>query len=824
MKTKTIKKICTILAAVSAVFFAGCSMTLEEPSSSADLRNISGLKNRSAVTKMPFMGGAALYNPSDLQTSQLAKGVVIAVRLGKIQKKDVGSGQFVYGDLKNESVFGYITIEDISRESISFSYYEFENERWSISEEASLKNRFTLEAGKSCDLNNDGINDLAYIKPFSKRKGSEKAMWLAFLNEDENIKTSSMFSVIPQQYARSAYPGGLIGINPDGRYIVNKYDVGTANRAAIKSLSYGDYVIDNEEALCQTYIGSRSFSGARAVNDDELETMDVSDEDSPEMYYFQNAEFAENYSIYELLEAMPSSIVTKEFKSLSIADAVSYLNEIIKNPDLWKALVEGNSSDEAQEIRENLSDFSGESELHIVIANRKALAVLYPDLCPALSFYSTSFSTIFPWFYANLGDLDTSSAENSARAAAKKENPILSDAKYTDEYKDYIRKKDKIMDEFSQLMSIDVLPCIVGLLKSPIIKQIVKNSDASIRVGIGGEINIISATPNFDIKMCLLFKYEFKDAIKYNIETLSIFTSDENPTIIDPKTGEGKSSADFKDIDEAGMKKLLAENKKALEDEFGINEYSALGFKEAGDFSGSLATKPTKDAKNFHKAINLCPPFPIVFSFDASFDVLLYTNVLVEFKNAAVGGILMVGFGVSAGIDWSFVKKWKIPVSINANPYCKPYQIFEGANFAGITTKNNDELQLGGGIQAMIAPVIELRAGVGIGGSVGIASADFTLGAPIRFVLPISSYLGITTGNGNTINFVTETQGNFLSSLELDLQFCLDPPILKKRTWKWPIWSMLDFNAQLWKTRTENGTIAKQEGPKIVSSKKPFSK
>ena len=176
MKTKTIKNICTILAAAAAVFLAGCAISLEEPTSSADLRNISGLKNRSAVTKMPFMGGAALYNPSDLQTSQLAKGVTLAVRLGKIQKKDVGSGQFVYGDLDTESVFGYIAIEDISRESVSFSYYEFENERWSISEEASLKNRFTLEAGKSCDLNSDGINDIAYIKPFAKRKGSEKAM------------------------------------------------------------------------------------------------------------------------------------------------------------------------------------------------------------------------------------------------------------------------------------------------------------------------------------------------------------------------------------------------------------------------------------------------------------------------------------------------------------------------------------------------------------------------------------------------------------------------------------------------------------------------
>ena len=121
---------------------------------------------------------------------------------------------------------------------------------------------------------------------------------------------------------------------------------------------------------------------------------------------------------------MPPSVVTKEYKSLSIADAVEYLNELAKNPDLWQKIVEGNNSEEANEIRENLSDFYGDSELQIVIANRKALSVLYPDLCPQLSTYSSSFAMVFPWFSADLGDIKNSETRNSnsARAASKKEN------------------------------------------------------------------------------------------------------------------------------------------------------------------------------------------------------------------------------------------------------------------------------------------------------------------------------------------------------------------------------------------------------------------
>ncbi len=821
MKTKFVKNFLPLFA-VAAFFFYGCTSPLDEySSSSSDLRNISGLKNRASISKMPFMGGAALYNPADLATSQLDEGAVVAVRLGKIQKTDVGDVKDVYSDIRDEAIYGYITIDDISQEQVTFSYFEFESVELSDSEDAVFKSSFTLEAGKSCDLNNDGIDDIRYMRPFTKRKGSEKAMWLAFVNAPEDIKVSSMFSVIPQQYARSAYPGGLIGINSDGRYVVSKYDVGTSNRAIVKSLAYGDYIVDNEANTFATYVGTKSSAKGRALADDEIRVMEINEDDAPEMYYFQNSEFVDNYSIYDLLDAMPSKIVTKEYKSLSISDAVAYLNELAKNSNLWQELVEGDTSDAANEVRENLNGFSYDSELQVVLVNRKVLSVLYPDLCPQISTYSTSFPIIFPWFSLDLGDLKENSAALD-RSAARAMNPILSNPSYTDEYKEYVRERDSVVEEFSHFKSFDLLPCIVGAVESPVLKSIVGSSDSCIRIGIGGHLGSTNGNPNYNVKLCLLFKYEFKDAVAINMKTVSLFTTDEFPGVIDTKKGEVKTKDDFQGLSEEGLKFKLDQNKKDLEKQFGIDNFSWLGFQEVGSFRGSQMIRPSKDAKNFHRAFNLCSALPIVCTFDATFDILFFMNALVEFRNVVFGGIYMVGFGVESGINWSFIRKWIFPVGISATPYAHTYKISKGTNFAGIITKDSRDVQLGGGIKFMLAPVLEIRGGLGVGANFGIISADFTVGAPITLVLPVSVYLGITTGNHKILNLVAETQGNFKAYLGLDIQICLDPPIVKKRRWQWPLWNALEFDAQLWKKRWENGKRVVNEGPKVVSYDYPF--
>lgn len=101
-------------------------------------------------------------------------------------------------------------------------------------------------------------------------------MWLTVINNPSETMESFMFAIIPEQYENKTYPGGLVNINDEGRYVVTKYDMSNREiRSAVKSLSYGDYVIDNEESCFQIYVGSSSYGKARAVSDTELNEFDL---------------------------------------------------------------------------------------------------------------------------------------------------------------------------------------------------------------------------------------------------------------------------------------------------------------------------------------------------------------------------------------------------------------------------------------------------------------------------------------------------------------------------------------------------------------------
>jgi hypothetical protein len=91
------------------------------------------------------------------------------------------------------------------------------------------------------DINGDGIPDITYVMPARRRPGMENAVFLTFLSSQET-QTTSMFAVIQEQYSRGVYPSGLIGINPDGRFIATKYEhTHSTARSAVKGLVYGDF-------------------------------------------------------------------------------------------------------------------------------------------------------------------------------------------------------------------------------------------------------------------------------------------------------------------------------------------------------------------------------------------------------------------------------------------------------------------------------------------------------------------------------------------------------------------------------------------------------
>ena len=59
-------------------------------------------------------------------TSQLAKGVSVAIRLGYVECEFINSEQSVYTDIPEKAQFGTLYITDINKNSISFQVKLFD--------------------------------------------------------------------------------------------------------------------------------------------------------------------------------------------------------------------------------------------------------------------------------------------------------------------------------------------------------------------------------------------------------------------------------------------------------------------------------------------------------------------------------------------------------------------------------------------------------------------------------------------------------------------------------------------------------------------------
>ena len=255
-------KACEVM--IMAAFFFGCSMQIDSidrgESSSSINNDVRSLMNRADAEQMLYMGGSVLYSPKDPNANQLAEGAIVATRIGKVEKTDLGCGQYSYKNSKTEYELGFICVDSISKEEISFSYYKFPSVD---SNDYVSAGSFSLSEGETADLNGDGIADVKYTKPAPGRKGYKSNMWLTFICDVEAGDSAAMFSIIPMQYERSVYPNGLLGINTEGQYIVNKYNVGTNSRSVVSNIAYGDYVLDTEANTLARYVGANSLFSFR---------------------------------------------------------------------------------------------------------------------------------------------------------------------------------------------------------------------------------------------------------------------------------------------------------------------------------------------------------------------------------------------------------------------------------------------------------------------------------------------------------------------------------------------------------------------------------
>ena len=853
MKRRFFKAIVPCVVLVMAALFSACRMQLDSiefDTHSSSVRSVTSMMNRSDAEKMLYMGGSVLYSPKDSNANQLLEGAAVATRIGKIDKIDLGGGQYAYRNSRTDYELGFIVVDAISKEEISFSYYKFPS---ADSNKYVSAGSFTLCEGQTADLNGDGIADVKYSKPDAGRKGYKNNMWLTFLCEPETGNTAAMFSIIPMQYERSVYPNGLLGINTAGQYVVNKYEVGTNNRSVVSNISYGDYVLDTEANSIARYVGAgrNSRSAARAINDGDVEELEqISTDSKAEDFEFKANEFTDDFDVNALLAVMPSSIVTEAYSGRSLAENTAYLNRLIREPSFLNKLVAENSSEAADEIRSQLHKAPLSSEIERVIFCRHALSLVYPEYCPDVNLFSQSLSNVLPWLYIDFGELiqqPTEAEEAAARCVIipKMSNPVIvgpaelsfksemekymaeAEEKHkkeretkVDAYVDYEVKRDAIEKYFSQLYSYNFAPLLATLSGQQWLKDIVKGTKTDLSVGIGGGISFANGDPSVNLKMGVLIKFELENRIAFNVSSTSFFASSA-PEKKSVKELQAKFNQKFPDghySTEEVKDYLDMMSKMDLKDELGLDSWVFDASETLQKASYKNGLRPSKDAKSLHKRVNPVPSLPLVLTFDARFDILFKTAAVVELDNLTVGGIYMTVFDCKAGINWGFREK-VCGVPVLSTFYCDTYagaeRYSENAGFAGITSRDPKQFKVGGGVKFTVAPVVEFRLGGGIGYDILGAGADVTLGAKVDFFAPFSSYVGLAHRFDDTPVIILDMDMDAGFSYSGDVQFCLDPPILSTKYWNYDIPGLKDQCVwQIFRLRLENFEVVKADGPK----------
>jgi hypothetical protein len=174
------------------------------------------------LSRNMFMGGSLLYMADSPSSGHLVPGAIVGVRLGKMNYTPAAAEENAEepGSLFEENTdstrYGYITVETVDANGIGFQYTEYTADGKS----SIAKGSHSIALGAEKDINGDGIPDISYTLPSYARAGFENVVTLNFLSSPELDKlTTTMFTVLPEQYADKEYPSGIIGINPVGKFI-----------------------------------------------------------------------------------------------------------------------------------------------------------------------------------------------------------------------------------------------------------------------------------------------------------------------------------------------------------------------------------------------------------------------------------------------------------------------------------------------------------------------------------------------------------------------------------------------------------------------------
>jgi hypothetical protein len=675
----------------SVIFFSGCSFPFQSKNE-IQLTDISDELNFQNLKHNAFMGGSVLYNPENPSTGQLANGVNIGVRLGTVVCREVYSDEIVFTDKEDTAIYGYITINFINENEICFTYFYYDTAGL-----FKFQNSFILRRGECIDINFDGYYDLKYDYPLRKRPSFEKALWLTFLSNQETRNTS-MFSILPEQYSRGIYPSGIMGINPDGKFIVNKYEVNSTDRAVVQGLINGDYVMDSITGTYQKIINKTSFKNARTIEDEEL---DVTEEIKKTDYYFYSEEFDDYMAVDEFLNVLPKSIINSIDVDIS---GIDLLNKILELRNLIIELaIENDLPIDMPEVIDLINTLDCTTQENVVQFNRYLLKTFFSDYCPDVSLNNNSIASIFPLLSVLISNPECETLEN---CEIQRSASTIGTA---NNYSDYISQKKDIDTEFKCFYPIKncsyTFPGwkkFIQQLQGDVnesVSQSEKNKDLKGKTGTFEEIvKVLKTSPKTNIPK------EIDNKAKLSLGIMGHFK------ITFSNIEGGIYAGVYISADTSlEMTKILA--KYPTEE---IPKLCCSAEEKLVNINLSMLNAPPITIGVVTLQFSLCGGLEIPAS------VTLKGTVTTSFY-AGFTGLYAAGFdmGIDYGVKTKSIKVWKLKITIPTGIYCYPYVkgnvINKTASFVGpvseITTIPFVKIQ-SSSLEMCIRPYIYFEPGI----------------------------------------------------------------------------------------------------------------
>ena len=690
-----------------------------------------------------YIGGSLVYNPSGTDTNQLNPGTVIAVREGtvnlvkqnqdvyeltasdsetRVTKNDNNLGTTTsrevtaYVDDDSKARYGFITINSVSEESISFSYT-----RYNLGGNGSSSKTYTISKGESVDIDNDGRPELRYREPNAIRNGFEKACWFEFIcNPDEettaNPSTAStmMFSVINNSSSSSrslvrAVDGavanqveyGFYGVNSNGNYIfivkdnnsVNSTGGSAASSISNYDLKYGDYIIVHNEEVAtnanspdstQSYVVSFDTTSA---NQTTLNNKTISN-----IYEYNIRQFQSENGPRDLLKRMPDAVlklVDSELTAAKVASDAAYndsdacievLNNILKLE--CKKVSDELLADDAKLVGAGKLAIlkARENEANETRATRDTKAIrnlidaVFPQ-SPKAALLAPSIESMYPYLSLNLAQAVSKTAEEQYL-----EDAARSAARMADNVADYKKKKKAIDDEFAKYFSIELKKVTLGSKK---------DKDGNVEKDKDGNDKKESVKlKDYGVKLALGVK-----------GSLSINAG------WDGSVNAGLGGALYLDIGLSLLEKGFDEIKKPLEDML----------------------------KTQFKTTTMIGAVPVTIGVKLGFglDLELSTekDKPIDLAFCYVG---MYGAGINAGANWG--TKWLKPyLHFHANTYTINETEWYFGAASGSISDYKDLLNPTTPINATLTPSVTIEPLVGLGPS----WANFNVSVPVKPSLPL---------------------------------------------------------------------------------------